>query len=161
MANEIKELTHWVNDKYVDDVLQGKHHIGHTEDDMKPTGLWLSVNGDWERWFTHNWEDWGRGKTQLVAEIPDDLDLFVIDDVDKFLDEWKWATGNEFSPTSYLYDTKKFHKYLYDNYDGVYMDWGKVMAKRLSITYFYPWDASSIVIFDSSKVTLKRKEGDQ
>lgn len=150
------ELTHWVDKEHVDKVLSGDNTIT-PEMPFKPKGIWLSVNGGWEDWLDGNWQEWLVGKVKLKATLKEDLNLFVIYNQTGFEEMWYKATGERFTP-DYLYkpdNTKTFHQYLYDNYDGVRMVWIGACLHRLNNLYFYSWDCSCIVVFEPKNVSFK------
>lgn len=133
---------------------------------MKPNGLWLSVDNGWENWCKSEQPEWiGKDKTLHHFELTDDVNLFVIDSKEKFLDKFDELTKND-EISAELNDKLSqsfilklctlcptFHKKLSKEYDGIYLTREVFYEYRLKDGgfYFYPWDCASICLWNTKK----------
>ena len=150
----------------------------------KPPGFWISINGDWEEWCTGN--DFGDVENATICNVylkpnllfikittvndADELFLFLIPE----LKHQRNTIFPEFSFSFPLSDLMNISSYQIDQLQkGNLVNSRSVWGKALDIcdgiyyedssdlhcqTIFNTWDASSIVLFDPSNVTISKKE---
>jgi Zn ribbon nucleic-acid-binding protein len=162
------KLTHWTIEDNKDNLLSrkfldfnkriktmGEHIIA-----MKPTGFWLSVNNSWENWTDGNWDSWNKNKIKLNAELSNDINLFIIDSKEKFLEEFKLLTGKEYNAILY-HEIVKFHLELMKKYDGIWLKSEPFYRHRMDMDcmYFYSWDCESICVWNTEKINFTDKNG--
>ena len=121
------------------------HYTNRLQLDVKPRGLWWSVDGDWERWCRA--EDWtiGQHRNEIIADMSRILQLKTVSDIDLFHAEftsanqlyikwpvvaWEWA-GIEIAP--YQWDRR---------HNGHASRW------------YYGWDCASGCVWDVNAISL-------
>ncbi len=151
-----QKLTHWTDKEYKKILLKGI--IKQSRHFMKPSGIWISVNGSWEKWLDGNWEGWLKGKVCLNVELKKDINLFIINSKQQFLNKFKELTGKDYSTDSYIsccIFIKMFHEKIKKLYDGMWLKAKPFYAHRLDFDYFYSWDCESICIWNTNKIKFK------
>ena len=153
-------LTHWADEEFVEKVLRGKGKP-ISKGFMKPNGFWLSVNGSWEEWLEGNWEGWLENKVCLKATLSDDINLFIIDSKQTFIDKFKELTNHNYHRLEMFskYETiNLFHNEIKKHYDGMWLKSEPFWRHRLDFNfmYFYGWDCESIVVWNREKISFKR-----
>ena len=121
----------------------------NTDATFKPRGLWLSVDGDWQRWCKD--EEMYLDRThsdEIVFEVNFDRVLHLQNsaDIDRFTQQ---------------YGTNRRSDFGYLDWIDVAEQWdGMVIApycweRRLDInaTWYYPWDCASACIWNLNAVT--------
>jgi len=166
------KFTHWLDRKYKKDVLKGIFDVKEPNLVIKPKGIWLSWNGGWEGYCREDYTSWMKGKVMLNAKIKSGLRIWLIDDVDDFMEVWnqfelpavinpKIKLINDFGPASMmrLIEAKErgidFWEWFQKKFkiDGVALtDTGQCRTRMT--TWLYGWDAQSIVIFNPNNVIL-------
>lgn len=158
-----QHLTHWTNEKFKEDMINGKLKFRPIPLDMKekvgnmkPLGFWLSVNESWEKWLDGNWDSWTNGKVCLNVELNENINVFVIKSKEQFLDEFKRLTGKEYSNLNMIgqFSLQDFHKKLKDKYDGMWLLSEPFWKHRTDddFMYFYAWDCESICVWNKEKI---------
>lgn len=120
---------------------------------FKPTGLWYSVDGDWERWCVSDWMTGVAGKLCYELTLGDEniLRLQSISEILRFHDE--------------------YHEILEGCTLVGYPNWARVAEKydcieiapycwelRCDLTWYYPWDCASGCIWQPRGATLALTE---
>jgi len=148
----------------------------------KPPGFWISINGDWEEWYTGNEFGDVEGSTICNVYLKPNL-LFIristVSDADELflflIPELKHHNiFPEYSFSFPLSDLMNISQYQIGqlqkgNLVTARTVWGKAMDTCDGIYYedssdlhfhtiFNTWDASSIVLFDPTNVTISKKE---
>ena len=118
-------------------------------DAMKPRGLWLSVDGDWERWLDE-WgyrddERWGTSTTFFRVDLDRCLVIDTTDKIDAF--SLAYIKKNQHAGSFMLLDWEPLSK----------MSAGLVIAPYLwhrrlheDTGWYYGWDCASACIWDLS-----------
>jgi len=110
----------------------------------------------WERWLEGNWDDWLKGKICLNVELSKDINLFIIESKEQFLNEFKKLTGIDYLKLDLMekFMLQKFHKKLKEKYDGIWLKATPFYEHRLdlSFSYFYSWDCESICVWNKNKI---------
>lgn len=152
------KLTHWVHKDFVEKVLKGEG-ITRERGWLKPIGVWLSVNNGWENWCKSEQPDWiGKNMVCLKAKLKKGIKLLVINKAEIFHSEWEKAIGSKYFEFQTNWDNyKKFHEYLYNNYDGIHLTAPALYPNRLSNIWFYGWDCESMVIFNPQNIIFEVK----
>ena len=166
-----QKLTHWADEGNKKFLLKGitEHYFlkfSKQNLNLKPTGVWISVNKSWEKWVNGNWDSWLNGKVCLNVELSKDINLFIIKSKQQFLDKFKELTGEDY-PTDFL-KTKielfiLFHEKLKEFYDGMWLEEEPFYAHRLDMLntgfdYFYSWDCESICVWNLDKIKFKESK---
>ena len=144
----------------------------------KPSGFWISVDGDWERWCTA--ERWGMNDKSIICDIKIKPKLkflkissvheanllirFLVPDIPVY--DFNGFTVNRYdilNITHHMIECAKkgirltakiLWKNVLDNYDGVYYENSGSLHMH---SMFNAWDASSIVLFDPRNVSSMQK----
>ena len=121
-------------------------------DNVKPKGLWLSVDGDWERWCEdEGYREKGKGVEHVVeVDLARVLHLSDARAIDIF-------TRRYFEEEQHRYLTN----HIFINWNAVARDYaGLVIApycweRRLAdhTFWYYGWDCASACIWDLSVIT--------
>ena len=160
-----QNLTHWVDERFKNDVLKGKEKF--VEENVKiqlkfyhkPIGFWISVNNSWENWLEGNWESWVKNKVCLKVELANDINLFIIKSKQQFLNKYKELTGKNLLDLEITekFDMSNFHEELKKHYDGMMLLSDPFYKHRLDIdfNYFYSWDCESICVWNKNKIKFK------
>lgn len=161
-----QKLTHWVDKKFKNAVLEGKGKIlgedGRRKSDfqIKPRGFWVSVNNSWEDWLKGNWDSWIEGKVCLNVELAKDINLFVIKTKQQFLNKYKELVGKNLLDLGIIekFDMNIFHEELKKNYDGMILLSKPLWKHRLDgdFMYFYGWDCESICVWNKDKIKFNK-----
>ena len=135
--------------------------------DMKPRGLWLSVDNDWRRWCEGDgMEDWVRGPEYGFEFIDAGrvLMLTTAQDIDRFTDAFvnrhpeddgmrRWYEQREITRNSgnYIDQYRLNWGVLASEFAGILIA-PYIWERRLSphTSWYYPWDAASACIWDLS-----------
>ncbi len=159
-----QKLTHYTNKKDKKLLLKGipkRCLSGFPKQNLslKPSGIWISVNGSWENWLDGNWESWLKGKVCLKVELAEDINLFVIKSKQQFLNKYKELIGKDFLNLEIIekFDMNNFHQKLKEHYDGMMLLAEPFYKHRLDINfmYFYSWDCESICVWNIDKIKFK------
>lgn len=162
------KLTHWVEKEFVEKTLKKEFVILDKQGWLKPTGIWLSIDNNWEDWLEGNWDTWKEGKVCLNIKLAKDIKLFIIENKEQFLQEFKLLTGFDYGfekdilsgnfekeDLMFKYNNiDKFHEGLKKKYDGVLLKSAPFWKHRLDMNfdYFYPWDCESICVWNTDKI---------
>ena len=179
-----ENLTHLTSQQGCDDMMSNGIKIQDMGNDAllyKPPGFWISVNGDWEEWCTDN--DF-RVSQSTICDVylkpnllfikistvsdADELFLYLIPELEHH------NIFREFSSSSPLSDLINISQYqikqlqkgnivtarsvwnkALENCDGIYYEDSSELHFN---TIFNTWDASSIVLFDSTNATISKQE---
>jgi cAMP phosphodiesterase len=126
---------------------------------MKPDGLWLSVDGDWERFLIEIGEYNGYHKTQTIKFKVDTSKWLVLknaQDLDRFTDEYVNVNTN--APYSIGQGVDQFYIDwfpLSQEYGGIMIApyvWERRLTQRT--IWYYPWDVASACVWDLSSVEV-------
>lgn len=109
----------------------------------KPNGLWLSVDGDWERWCREDGGHMFLGEHTFEFTVDEGCVLWLKsgEDIDRFTDEYS-ASGDDYGV----------------DWDRLQWDHGGIViapyqwSRRLSVGWYYGWDVASACIWDLSTV---------
>jgi hypothetical protein len=129
-----------------------QHSPGSRKWTLKPNGLWLSVNGDWERWREE--EHYGVG-TPVVASFRVDFSrLRVVTDDEQwvgFCNEVPWldVSGLEVPDWSWIAT----------QYAGIVI--APYLHRYRFESWYYPWDCASACVWDLSAISVHRYMRDQ
>jgi len=147
----------------------------------KPPGFWISVNGDWEMWCTDNEFRVSQSTICDVYLKPNLLFIRIstVSDADELflylIPELEYHNiFRELSSSSPLSDLINISQYqikqlqkgnivtarsvwnkALENCDGIYYEDSSELHFN---TIFNTWDASSIVLFDSTNATISKQE---
>lgn len=119
----------------------------------KPRGLWLSVDGDWERWCNdEGMGHWAEGQTtEFMLTQPDRvLTLVTVDDLLEF-------TTRMVGPGTLDHYRLPWDK-LTEHWAGIMIapyQWALRLDRRT--TWYYTWDCASACIWDLSVLQPKGK----
>ena len=152
------KFTHW---KFTGKPISREEMAKRNASYFKPIGMWLSVNGSWERWLDGNWEEWYNDHQDCYEVVIDqDINLFIIESKEQFLQEFRILTGENYpkfglsNPSLLL----KFHAMLIMKYDGIWLKSEPFYHSRLDMEfdYFYSWDCESICIWRDDLVKIEK-----
>ena len=158
------KLTHFTDKRFKEKMIRGKGEFRQQqiEENLKPVGFWLSVDGSWERWLKGNWDEWLKGKVCLNVKLAKDINLFVVKSKKQFLNEFKKLTGRDYMKLSGVgkWLLQDFHKKLKEKYDGIWLLAEPFYKHRLDsgFHYFYYWDCESMCIWNKNKIKFKEKK---
>ena len=123
----------------------------------KPTGFWLSVDGDWRRWCED--DEMGHWIGDLTASFDVDTNrclwLTTVADLDEFTHGYAAANspdGGRYGADFYRLDWKP----LIAEYAGIIVapyQWERRLNGAAS-GWYYPWDCASACIWDLSAVRV-------
>ncbi len=151
-------FTHWVDAKDVDAVINHTLKTPEHRNSFKPHGVWLSWNGDWERWFESEWKSWAEGKVCLRARIHPRATIVVIDTVED-LKELMVQAGIPLTEENIRFyrNCEEFWEALRGQFDGIALTEAGQWRTRMT-TFLYGWDCASICIHNPAHVTFTRDE---
>lgn len=159
------KLTHWIKKSDKKQILDGTFVYDKKEHFMKPSGIWLSVDGSWEDWLKSSGEwgdEWVKSRVCLGAELVSDINLLVINSKEHFLNLFYELTGCKY-PKMYGDEILKrydkiamFNMRVKERWDDIWIKSGVICRRRLDIDcdYFHLWGCESICVFDRKKVIL-------
>ena len=116
---------------------------------MKPNGLWLSADGDWERWCRD--EDFGvdtfdQPGAEFTLVSPDKvLILASVGDIDRFHDDFIAQFADQ-----YRIDWAQ----LADKWSGILIAPYQRTRRFGHTSWYYPWDCASACIWDLSVLAV-------
>lgn len=118
---------------------------------MKPTGLWLGVDGDWKRWVDDEEMGWCDGIQEVFFELIEPHRVLILTDTEEIDQFTKEHVGTS---------------------DHYYINWGPLTDQVAGImiapycwerrlhhetSWYYSWDCASACIWDLS-VLREQKE---
>lgn len=126
----------------------------------KPSGLWLSVDGDWERWLADEGylddPDWGTITTSFAVDTDRCLWLRTVEDIDRFDIEYvgRNCVGTICGrPDRYRIDWAP----LAHEYAGIIIapyQWERRLGFCDASSWYYSWDAASACVWDLSAIEV-------
>jgi hypothetical protein len=125
----------------------------------KPTGLWLSVDGDWERWLVASDylddESWGAVTVEFMLDVDRCLVLSSVEDIDRF--DRDYVVPN--TPTDPgLFEARNHINWapLTSQYAGIVIaPYQNARRHGHDASGWYDtWDVASACVWDLSAVTL-------
>jgi hypothetical protein len=120
----------------------------------KPNGLWLSVDGDWQRWLEDEGytEDpaWGLDSVEVHLDAERCLWLSTVAELDDFHDHYARPFGH--------YDSIYHVEWpvVAQGYAGIIIApylWGRRLEGAAS-SWYYGWDCASACVWDLSAVSV-------
>ncbi|RTK98339.1 MAG: hypothetical protein EKK65_11140 [Lysobacterales bacterium] len=128
----------------------------YTQDqDCKPTGFWVSVDGDWERWLSDeglDGDEWGVRTVTIDLDADACLWITSVEELDDFHDNYATPHAGVFCgrPDYYRIDWEP----LTAQWSGIVIApylWERRLGPGAS-RWYYPWDAASGCIWDLSAI---------
>ena len=119
----------------------------------KPSGLWLSVDGDWERWLADEGIEWGGEHTySFDVDVDRCLHLATVDELDRFHDTYVVPNCPLFygKTDAYRLNWNPLAKQHAGIIIAPYL-WERRMQGPAS-SWYYPWDCASACVWDLTAV---------
>ena len=118
----------------------------------KPSGLWVSVGDDWDRWCRDEEKEWTTDVPVISVDLTDDAaDRLLVLDTEQVIRDF---------PTTCRDGQPRWNGYIdwptiAEQYAGIVIapyQWGA----RLDVMWYYGWDCASGCIWDLSVVERTR-----